>query len=305
MPPAGAAPARAAPTRAATRRGDAGFSLVEAVLAVVLFGMILGATGVLAVRGLRWTGQVDRGIAATTVANQALELARAQAAQLDAAGNTTLLAGRSPSAVNAVDVSDLDLSDTQLAWTPAASGTPAVPLTATKTVGGITYTVRTVIGTCRRPAGGGECRKPRGADGVPLHRIIAAVTWPDCLEGECPVTAATLVDASRDPTYNALADVPLVAKDKCFSTPADTALTFDPVYKSASLQDTGDLGSDPVTVITAPGRGSLAHANGSRPYTYTPQPGISSTETMTYRLTDRKGVTSAPATITLVIGGSC
>ena len=119
------------------------------------------------------------------------------------------------------------------------------------------------------------------------------------------MVAATLVDASRDPSYNALADVPLVAKDKCFSTPADTPLTFDPVYQNASLQDTGDLGSDPVTVVTAPGRGSLAHAKGSRPYTYTPQAGISSTETMTYRLKDRKGAVSALATITLVVGGSC
>jgi len=300
MPPAGTAP-----IRVAARRGDAGFSLVEAVLAVVLFGMILGATGVLAVRGLRWTGQADRGIAATTVANRALELARAQAAQLDAAGDTTLLAGRSPSAVNAVNVSDLDLSDTKLASMPGTSGTPAVPLTATTTVGGITYTVRTVIGTCWRPVGGGECGKSKGSDAVPLHRIIAAVTWPDCRTGECPVTAATLVDASRDPSYNALADVPLVAKDKCFATPADTELTFDPVYQNASLQDTGDLGSDPVVLLTSPGRGTLAHVKGTRPYTYTPQAGISSTETMTYRLKDRNGVTSGPATITLVVGGSC
>jgi len=299
MPPAGAAS-----SRAAARRGDAGFSLVEAVLAVVLFGMILGATGVLAVRGLRWTGQVDRGIAATAVANRALELARAQAAQLDGAGNTSLLAGRTPAAVNAMNVSDLDLTDTQVASMPGAVGSPAVPLTATETVGGITYSVRTVIGTCWRPVGGGECDKSKGGDGVPLHRIIAAVTWPDCRKGECPVTAATLVDASRDPTYNALADVPLVAKDKCFSTPADTPLTFDPVYKNASVQDTGDLGSDPVVLVTSPGRGSLVHAKGSRPYTYTPQAGISSTETMTYRLKDRNGVLSATATITLVVGGA-
>jgi hypothetical protein len=152
---------------------------------------------------------------------------------------------------------------------------------------------------------GGECGKSKGSDGVPLHRIIAAVTWPDCRTGECPVTAATLVDASRDPSYNALAEVPLVARDKCFSTPADTVLTFDPVYKNSTLQDSGDLGSDPVVIVTAPGRGTVAHAKGSRPYTYTPQAGVSSTETMTYRLKDRNGATSAPATITLVVGGSC
>jgi type II secretory pathway pseudopilin PulG len=296
-------PFRAAP---ATRAGrDCGFMLVEAVIAVVLFGMILAATGVLVVRGLHWTGGVDRSVAATSVANEALELARARATRTAAGGAANLLAGRSPATVAQAGLDGVDLSDTALAYATADPGVAVVPLRATRTVGGTTYEVRTIVGTCRRPAAGGSCTAGTDPVGsVLLYRVIAAVTWPACRPRECPVTVATLLDTAPDPAYNALADVDLVARDKCFATPVDTALTLDPTYQTSLVRDSGDLGNDPVEVLTPPARGSLAHVPGSRPYTYTPQAGTVSTESFAYRLRDRYGAYSNPATITLQVGGA-
>ncbi len=293
-------------TRPAPPAGqDSGFLLVEAVIAVVLFGMILAATGVLVVRGLRWTGDVDRSVAATSVANEALELARAQATQAEAGGAANLLAGRSPATVALAGLDGVDLSDTALAYAAGDPGVAVVPLRTTRSVGGTTYDVRTIVGTCHRPVAGGNCTAATDPAGsVLMYRVVAAVTWPSCRPRECPVTVATLLDTAPDPAYNALTDVALAARDKCFATPVDTERTLDPTYQSSTVRDSGDLGNDPVEILTPPAQGTLSHVPGSRAYSYAPQPGAAYTDSFTYRLRDRYGVYSGPATVTLIIGGT-
>jgi prepilin-type N-terminal cleavage/methylation domain-containing protein len=285
---------------------DDGFTLVEVVVAMALFATVLAATGVLVVRSLTDTGGTSRSITATMIANSALENARNVAAQQGPDGASALLSGRTQALVDAVPVADLRLTDTEPAYGPASGAGPLVPLTATATVDGTPYTVRTLIGTCTRDAAGGPCdRSPGHTDPVTLHRVVVAVTWPACTSPQCPVTATTLIDTARDPAYNALRDVLPVAVDKCFSTAAGTVLRFDPTYKSYTLRDTGDLGNAPVQVVSAPGQGTLQPTSGSATWTYTPAAGSYTTQ-FTYRLVDRYTRYSAPALVTLVVGGgSC
>ena len=64
--------------------------------------------------------------------------------------------------------------------------------------------------------------------------------------------------------------------------------------------DTGSLGRAPVTLVTAPTRGSLGSTVTSGVVTYTPG-AVAGTDSFTYRLTDVNGVVSATATVTLTL----
>ncbi len=285
------------------RGADIGFTLAETAVALALFAVILAATGLATVRALAGTGRADRAVAATMVASQALETARTLSAQLGSDGTTALLSGRTPALVAAVPVTDLDLSDTQLAYGTTAPGGPALPLQSTASVDGITYTVRAVVGTCRRAVAGGTCDlAAQAGPTATLYRVVAAVTWPGCARPECPVTAGTLLDPAPDPAFNALQDIPPTAVDKCWSTPAGTTLTFDPTYESYELRDSGDLGNAPVQIVVPPDQGILTQNVGSATWRYAPAAGTYTTQ-FTYRLVDRYHRLSDPAVITLRVGG--
>lgn len=288
------------------RHEDGGFTLVEAVVALGLFALVVAGTGVVVVRALEGTGSTTRSVAATLLAGQALEQARTVSAQQAADGSTALTQGRTPALVDAVGVADLRLSDTRIAYGDPAPGGPTVPVESTQTVDGTAYTVRVVIGTCTRDAAGGACDLASGhVSPTTLYRVVAAVTWPGCRSVQCPVTATTLLDPAPDAAFNALQDVLPVAHDKCWSTATDTALTFDPTYKSYALRDTGDLGAAPVQIVTAPDRGTLTQNTGSATWTYTPDTGSYTTQ-FTYRLVDRYHRLSDPAVIVLQVGsGTC
>jgi prepilin-type N-terminal cleavage/methylation domain-containing protein len=292
-------------SRRSLARRDAGFTLVEVIVAMTLFATVIAATGLLVVRSLSGTGRATRAVAATMLANAALENARNVVAQAGADGTTALLQGRTPAVVGAVSIADLQLADTEIAY-GAAAAAPRVPVVSTSPVDGIPYTVRTVIGTCTRDAAGGACDLAGGhTDPVTLHRVVAAVTWPGCAARECPVTATTLVDTARDPKFNALQDVLPVAVAKCFATSAGTALIFDPTYQKYTVRDTGDLGSAPVQIVAWPGQGQLVQNTGSVTWTYTPVSGNYTTQ-FTYRLVDRYTRYSDPAVVTLRVGqGQC
>jgi type II secretory pathway pseudopilin PulG len=285
-------------------QGEGGFTLVEAVVALGLFGLVLGVTGMVAVRAVTGTGVADRAVAATMLANQALEQARTLSAQAGADGTTVLTSGRTPALVDAVSLADLDLSDTQIAYGDASAAGPALPIETSANVDGTPYAVRTVVGTCQRDTAGGACDlSATHASPTTLYRIVSAVTWPGCLHSECPVTATTLLDPARDPAFNALQDVLPTAHDKCWSTPENTPLTFDPTYQSYTLRDTGDLGNVPVQIVTPPDQGTLTPMVGSSTWRYTPAPGSYTTQ-FTYRLVDRYHRLSDTAVITLQVGGS-
>jgi type II secretory pathway pseudopilin PulG len=110
-------------------RPDSGFSLVEAVVATAVLGMLAASMGLVFVGGVRSSVELQHRQLATTIAAQAMELVRAVLAQSDSAGCSPLLAGRTQSAVTAqwaAAPSGVDLSTTDVEWADSSGGSSAV-----------------------------------------------------------------------------------------------------------------------------------------------------------------------------------
>jgi prepilin-type N-terminal cleavage/methylation domain-containing protein len=193
--------------------GEAGFTLVEVIVALVLLALVAVAVLGLFVRAMKDVTGLDRRQAAVAVAAQSLELARSIPAVRGSSGNSTLISGRTQAAVSAqwAAATGADLSQTDTTWdtTATSSSTPALPLTAATTVAGVTYTTANLVGTCWRPAGGGDCVKAvaKAASSVLMYRVIVFVTWSDgpgttCSGSACGYTLASLVDPGDDPAFN-------------------------------------------------------------------------------------------------------
>jgi type II secretory pathway pseudopilin PulG len=301
--------------RARTRRPDEGFTLVEVVLAVVLLSSLLASLAVLFVGGVKQMGALQRRQVAVQVAAQALEAVRAVSSTPGQGGCVKLLQGRGQVAADAQwDGAPAALTTiTDMAWTsdlctgsivvpwqgvPGATGTVTDPVV----VGGQPYTVKTYIGTCVLTAARSSCL--RAADvpggGPTMYRVLVQVDWTGsgCTSGACSYSASTLIDTSADPTFNVRGSAAPVAVADTVCLPGGGAGTINIV-----ANDTGSLGSSPVTIVSPPSKGTLASSIRSGVGGYSPSSGASGTDSFTYYLTDVNGQISSTVTATLTLGG--
>jgi type II secretory pathway pseudopilin PulG len=300
--------------RARTRRPDEGFTLVEVVLAVVLLSSLLASLAVLFVGGVKQMGALQRRQVAVQVAAQALEAVRAVSSTPGQGGCVKLLQGRGQVAADAQwDGAPAALTTiTDMAWTsdlctgsivvpwqgvPGATGTVTDPVV----VGGQPYTVKTYIGTCVLTAARSSCL--RAADvpggGPTMYRVLVQVDWTGsgCTSGACSYSASTLIDTSADPTFNVRGSAAPVAVADTVCLPGGAG-TINIV-----ANDTGSLGSSPVTIVSPPSKGTLASSIRSGVGGYSPSSGASGTDSFTYYLTDVNGQISSTVTATLTLGG--
>ncbi len=170
-------------------RDEAGFTLLEVLVSVVLIGIVMTAlvtfltatTSVLA-------GQRDRQ-AAVQLADDAMELVRAKGAAVAngrvAANATTVAPG--------VDLSTMN----ELDGNPPAPAQPDVAIATTRgPIAGMTFQQYIYVGTCFAPAvaqGAMSCTKSTGS--VEYYRVVVALTWPSrrCTGGTCSYVTATLI----------------------------------------------------------------------------------------------------------------
>ena len=309
--------------RVATRCGrdtvrpgrDDGFTLVEVVVALGLLSVLLAAVGVLFVGGLRHGATLQRRQSAVSVAAQALEAARAVSTTADGNGCTKLMQGRTKATVDVqwAAAPGAVTTVTDEAWTPAAcSGTIVLPLqglpgalgtvTNPVTVGGQSYAVSTYIGTCVLTAAQDNCLRSASVPGgtTTMYRIVARVTWSGsgCDTTLCEYSASTLVDKSTDPVFNVRgAAAPVAVADTvCLASGGPGTINI-------VANDSGSLGSSPVTVVTPPAKGTLGWSISTGIGAYTPQSGATGTDTFTYYDTDVNGLISGTVTVTIRIGG--
>lgn len=212
-----------------TRRGrDAGFSLVEVVVALALMGAVMAASTPLLVQSVVLVNQQRTTQAATRIADDGIELARAMqgSSLLKGRGMTRATAqwNAAPAAVKAY------LADMTLDWDEDlndpgsdAGAQAALPTqAAVTTLDGVTYTRNIYVGRCRQQAHRptDACRRtdrtdvdPTAAD-VPFFRVVVAVTWTQrgCTAERCSYVTSTLVSSAADPKFNLKRPPPLVTE---------------------------------------------------------------------------------------------
>jgi prepilin-type N-terminal cleavage/methylation domain-containing protein len=297
------------------RRDDAGFSLVEVVIAMVLLTLLMTSAGTMFVGGVKHGAGLQRRQTAVVLAQQAIEAARAVSANADAQGCVKLLQGRTKALVDTQwsGAPSGVTSVTDEAWMPTGcSGSVVLPLqgavagigvvTDPVVLSGQAYTITTYVGTCVLTAARNACLRAASVSSgtATLYRIVARVTWSGtgCDTGPCVYSTSTLVDSAPDPVFNNRAAAAPV-------TTADSVCLAGGGAGTVNLisNDTGALGRNPVTIVAAPAKGTLGPTISTGIGSYTPNSGATGADTFTYYDTDVNGVLSSTVTVTVTIGG--
>lgn len=299
----------------AVRAGEQGFTLVEVVIALGLLSSLLATVGVLFVGGVKNGAQLQRRQAAVSIAQQALEAARAVSATPDQSGCTKLLQGRRQASVDPQwsSAPSWITSGTDEAYSPSlCAGATVLPLqglpagigTVTDPVvlAGQQYTVQTYIGTCVLTATRDNCLRSASVPGgsPTVYRIVARVTWSGsgCRIALCEYSASTLVDPSADPVFNIRGATGPTATADTVCLPSGGAGTINIVSN-----DSGSLGPASVSIVTSPTKGTLGSSISSGIGSFTPNTGATGNDTFRYYLTDVNGLISSTVTVTVTIGG--
>jgi hypothetical protein len=287
------------------------------IVALGVLGMLMASMGLFFLRGVHSSVELQHRQLATALGAQAMEGVSAVSALADSDGCVPLLHGRFQSAITAQwsrAPTEVDLSTTNAAWAPATCpSTVSIPLagltssvpddgtTPAVTRGGVGYTVRTYIGTCRRPLAGGTCTKTASGAATTMYRVIVTVGWRgDCPRSTCAYTLSTLVDPNPDLTFDIRSGAVPVARDDTVCTPAGTATLV-----SLIANDSGPLGTAPVTIVSPPAHGTLSASIVTGTGVFTPTSGYTGLDAFTYRLTSSSGVKSTGAGVTVRIGAAC
>jgi prepilin-type N-terminal cleavage/methylation domain-containing protein len=200
--------------------GDAGFSLVETMVAIALIGTVMAALTPFFAQSLGLTAQQRGKQVAIQVAGDAVERARA-------VKGSSLLSGRgelrstqqwadAPARVRPyLDTMTLDWDRMLPVASDAGETAPLPTEPRVVTVNGIDFSQHWYVGRCRQqalaaPGSDRVCEKPDAPDpdasaaNVPFFRLVVAVTWPhkDCQDGLCIYVTSTLVSPAGDPVFN-------------------------------------------------------------------------------------------------------
>lgn len=297
---------------------DAGFTLIEVIIALVLLGLIAMASLGLFTGGMKSVAHVQRQQAAVSLANSAMDMARSvSGGAVDAAKTSGLVKGRSQSAVNtawaaAAALTPSDTSDMTKVWDPATSLSTSdqwVPITTTATVDSQTYTITTLVGTCYRlkaaSTASQDCVATVGSTSNYnlLYRVRVIVRWDESSTGAKAHSyrLSTLVDPTDDPTWNTELD-PFAYDDEA-SVDAGTT-QFIGIVANDTIEYNTEGSTSPITIKTNPsygtvvkgGTGSLGGVNFTAPSTK------SGTTTFTYYIKGSNGKQSSstsPGTVTV------
>jgi prepilin-type N-terminal cleavage/methylation domain-containing protein len=234
---------------------DQGFTLVEVVVALVLLAMVAVTTAGLYIRAMRNTAGLDRRQTAVGVAAQSMELARSIPPVRDATTHySKLIGGRTAAAVAAqwsAALADLSQTDQESDAAATASSVPLLPMSSTSTVAGVAYTSQQLVGSCWRPAAGGDCVKAavKVAGSVFMYRVVVQVTWTDtvaasCPGGTCNYVLSSLVDPSTDPSFNVNATNATWPDPPSLHTVTTTTTANTPV--TVDLQSSVTSGASPL-----------------------------------------------------------
>lgn len=197
-------------------RNDAGFTLVEVLVTIVIVGVLGLSAAYLSIRGTQASSSQQRASLATTVAVQAIEdvISRQSSVEIGT-GVTGLVGGRDAADVASAWAAYSGNVNTQsmypLADPTAVEGdTPRIPISTVRALNSTDYTVVTLIGSCYRASASGECTLVEGQDDRPAVtptglfeaiRIAVIVEWSagsSCADVPCSYELVTMIDMNED-----------------------------------------------------------------------------------------------------------
>jgi len=231
--------------RARPAAADAGFTLVELLVAIMLIGIVMTALTSFFVSTMTITSQQGGKQAAVQLADDATERVRAMR-------GSSILAGRDQASSsnqwsNPVAGVAPHLAGMQLAFDPAAAfpagATATLPTSPeSNTVNKVRYDQHWYVGRCWQSTAGGDCGATQTAGSVEFFRVVLAVTWTanHCAGATCAYVTATLVSsAAGEPLFNPNPGAPPVVTNPGNQLGQATV--------AASLQLTATGGTAPLT----------------------------------------------------------
>jgi prepilin-type N-terminal cleavage/methylation domain-containing protein len=203
------------------RTDEAGFSLVEVLVAIALIGIVMSSLGAFFVTSMVVTSAQAGTQAAVQVANDGMERVRTLAGSAAVEGRDTVNApaqwnspvtGVSPYLDGMVVATDGDAA----AGAGATATLPTSPVT--KIVNGVEYKQHWYVGECWQPAGGGTCAPAAFAGALKFFGVAVAVTWSEKSCDPCSYVTTTLLGANgTEPLFNETVPPRVVATGAKFS----------------------------------------------------------------------------------------
>ena len=208
--------------RTRSRDSEAGFTLIEVVVAIVILGVLSTASLGIYISSMNASATQQRREVAVTIANQQMEIVNSWSTEPNAASATSeLYTGRKRVDVTAnwtLNASVAGVAQTYPVWDQrAAPPAQAIPIKRADPIvmSGTEYTVETLLGTCYQlKRTGGDCGLVTGFAGypatpsaamtnsyTPLTRVIVIVRWTagsSCDSGDCSFVTSTLIDLNSD-----------------------------------------------------------------------------------------------------------
>ncbi|CAN5305370.1 hypothetical protein BH11ACT3_BH11ACT3_12630 [soil metagenome] len=201
-------------SRAARHSGDAGFTLIEVLIAFILLAVVTTASLTFLIRANSTSAYQQHNQVAVTIASQAMEQVIGTTPSV-----SSLIADRYKNTVQTAWTNNATkdgVADTYQLWDAAATSgsVAAIPISSTSTVEGTIYSADTLIGICyrqRTSVNNAVCDKVPATDTAPttsatpsgyvkVIRVMVIVRWTaddECPSG-CSYEAATLIDANTD-----------------------------------------------------------------------------------------------------------
>lgn len=188
--------------------GDAGFTLIEVVVAIMLIGIVMTSLMAFFVTTVSVINQQSGKQAAVQLANDSSERVRALE-------GSAIVAGRDKASTDNQWASPVTgvapyLAAMQKTWdataTFPAGATAALPTTAKSVpINGVSYGQNWYVGKCWQPKSGGDCGATQTTGYVEFFRVVVALTWSEkhCVNSACSFVTSTLVsNASSEPVFN-------------------------------------------------------------------------------------------------------
>ncbi|WP_141704318.1 putative Ig domain-containing protein [Planobispora rosea] len=278
--------------RGVPARPDAGFTLVEMLVAIAVIGVVMSALAVFFTNSMNFAGQQRGKQVAVQLAGDAIERARALK-------GTSLAAGRGKTSSedqwkSAHPKASTYLGSMERAWDKdsalnAGAKAPLPTKPNIVTVNGVKYEQNWYVGHCVQQvvtasAQEQTCVKPGPVSGpadVPFYRVVVAVSWPHkgCENGQCVYVTSTLISSVGDPVFYIKRPAPLIGNP-------GTSYAYRTV--ATNLQLTASGGQLPLTwKVTGQPTGLSASESGLISGT----PTQLGTSTVTATVTDRRGDT--------------